>query len=73
MINVPLKVDSEKEAQDRCKYLLDELLEEGFKEEDKKFMKEKKSKGVQEVLEDVAVIFGMNGKHTPEEAPELHI
>ncbi|KAF4116524.1 uncharacterized protein LOC131537097 [Onychostoma macrolepis] len=63
LINIPLKVDSEVEAQKTCCYLLDRLLIDGFKEEDRKFMKDKNGK---EMLEDVAVIFGLNGKHTPE-------
>lgn len=62
MINIPLKVDSEDVAQGRCRYLLDALID-GFKEEDRKFMKDKNGK---DVLEDVAVVFGMNGKHSPE-------
>ncbi len=53
MINIPLKVDSEVEAQKTCRYLLDALIE-GLKEEDRRFMKDKNGK---EVLEDVAVIF----------------
>lgn len=56
MINIPLKVDSEDEAQKTCGYLLKALIA-GFREED--------TKG-KEGLEDIAVIFGMNGKHTPE-------
>ncbi|XDV26190.1 hypothetical protein PO909_029961, partial [Leuciscus waleckii] len=62
LINIPLKVDSVDEAQRRCRYLLD-ALNDGFEEQDKKFMKDKNGK---DVLEDVAVIFGMNGKHSPE-------
>lgn len=56
------------QAQLRYGYLLSNLEHEGFKEEDKKFRKEKNGK---EVLEDVTVIFGMNGKHTPELAKVL--
>ncbi|KAK2827761.1 hypothetical protein Q7C36_018687 [Tachysurus vachellii] len=55
LINIPLKVDSVDQALRRYGYLL-EKLPEGFRKEDK----DKK------VLEDVAVIFGMNGKYTPE-------
>lgn len=55
LINIPLKVDSEDQALKRYGYLLDRLSG-GFTEEDK----DKK------VLEDVAVIFGMNGKYTKE-------
>ncbi|XP_051746455.1 uncharacterized protein LOC127510643 [Ctenopharyngodon idella] len=62
LINIPLKVNSEDDAQKRCRYLLD-ALSEGFKEEEMKFMKDKSGK---EVLEDVAVVIGMNGKHSPE-------
>ncbi|KAK2892405.1 hypothetical protein Q8A67_012393 [Cirrhinus molitorella] len=62
LINIPLKVDSVDQAQKRCRYLLDALIE-GFREEDMKFMRDKNGK---EVLEDIAVIFGMNGKHMPE-------
>ncbi|KAL1276648.1 hypothetical protein QQF64_036271 [Cirrhinus molitorella] len=62
LINIPLKVDSVDQAQKRCRYLLDALIE-GFRDEDRKFMKDKNGK---DVLEDIAVIFGMNGKHTPE-------
>ncbi|XP_026766703.1 uncharacterized protein LOC113524587 [Pangasianodon hypophthalmus] len=67
LINIPLKVDSKDEAQKRCGYLLD-ALSEGFKEKDRTFMKDKNGK---DVLEDVAVIFGMNGRHTPELAKVL--
>lgn len=63
MINIPLKVDSVTQAQRRYGYILSNLESEGFKDEHKKFIKKKN--GV-EVLEDVAVIFGMNGKHTPQ-------
>lgn len=59
MINIPLKVDSEVEAKKRCGYLLDALID-GFREEDRKLIKDKNGKVV---LEDVAVIFGMNGKY----------
>ncbi|KAK9976491.1 hypothetical protein ABG768_021696 [Culter alburnus] len=62
LINIPLKVNSEDDAQKRCRYLLD-ALSEGFKEEEMKFIKDKSGK---EVLEDVAVVIGMNGKHSPE-------
>ncbi|XP_059413401.1 uncharacterized protein LOC132148717 [Carassius carassius] len=62
LINIPLKVDSEVQAQKGCRYLLDALIE-GFKEEDRKFTRDRNGR---EVLEDIAVIFGMNGKHTPE-------
>ncbi|KAL0194982.1 hypothetical protein M9458_008554, partial [Cirrhinus mrigala] len=43
----------------RCRYLLDAIIE-GFREQDRTFTNDRK------VLQDVAVIFGMNGKHTPE-------
>ncbi|XP_027014137.1 uncharacterized protein LOC113650177 [Tachysurus fulvidraco] len=53
LVNIPLKVDSEVEAKKRYGYLL-EKLPEGFRQEDRI------------ALEDVAVIFGMNGKYTAE-------
>ncbi|KAK7149136.1 hypothetical protein R3I94_008673 [Phoxinus phoxinus] len=62
LINIPLKVDSEEEAQKRCGYLLDALID-GFEEEDRKFMRDANGKNV---LENVAVVFGMNGKHSRE-------
>lgn len=68
LINIPLKVDSEDEAKKRCRYLLDALIE-GFKEEDRKFTRDRNGR---EVLEDVAVIFGMNGKHTQDLVKELN-
>ncbi|KAG7320696.1 hypothetical protein KOW79_015111 [Hemibagrus wyckioides] len=61
LINIPLKVDSEEQAKARCGYLLDKLPG-GFREEDRIITKGKNGKNV---LEDVAVIFGMNGKYTP--------
>lgn len=67
MINIPLKVDSVEQAQIRCRYLLDAIIY-GFEEEDRQFMRGKNGK---DVLEDVAVIFGMNGKHSPELAQVL--
>ncbi|XP_016384395.1 uncharacterized protein LOC107721055 [Sinocyclocheilus rhinocerous] len=67
LINIPLKVDSEDEAQKMCRYLLDALIE-GFTEEDRKFMRDGNGR---QVLEDVAVIFGMNRKHTPELVQDL--
>lgn len=68
LINIPLKVDSVAEAQNRFGYLLNELQSEGFNEEETNFMKKKNG---EELLKDVAVIFGMNGKHTPELAKDL--
>ncbi|RXN32350.1 hypothetical protein ROHU_016250 [Labeo rohita] len=61
LINIPLKVDSVDQAQRRCGYLLDEIIK-GLREQDRtyEFVNDRK------VLQDVAVIFGMNGKHTPE-------
>lgn len=55
-------MDSEEQAKARCGYLLDKLPG-GFREEDRIITKGKNGKNV---LEDVAVIFGMNGKYTPE-------
>lgn len=63
LINIPVKVDSEDQAMKRCRYLLDALYGEGFNEADRKVMKDKSGK---EVLEDVAVVFGMNGKYSPQ-------
>lgn len=59
MINIPMKVESVDQAQERCKELLD-ALSEGF-------MNDRNNKK----LEDAAVIFGLNGKHTPELAEVL--
>nr|XP_023693132.1 uncharacterized protein LOC111856981 [Paramormyrops kingsleyae]XP_023693133.1 uncharacterized protein LOC111856981 [Paramormyrops kingsleyae] len=66
LINIPMKVESVDQAQRRCKYLLD-ALSEGFKKENKKFMNDKNDKKV----EDAAVIFGLNGKHTSKLAEDL--
>ncbi|KAF5894317.1 gypsy retrotransposon integrase 1-like protein, partial [Clarias magur] len=52
LINIPVKVDSVDQAQKTCAYLLN-ALSGGFTEEDMKHMKE-----------NVAVIFGLNGKHS---------
>ncbi len=60
-------MDSEVQAQKRCGYLLN-ALSQGFEEEDMKFMKDRTG---EDVLEDIAVIFGMNGRHTPELAQVL--
>lgn len=62
MINIPLLVRSETEAQSTCDRLL-KSVSGGFEEEDRKYMKDKNGKYV---LEDVAVVIGMNGKYTPD-------
>lgn len=62
LINIPLKVDSEDEAQKRCRYLLDALYHSGFKEEDSVLPND----SGKPVLKDVAVIFGMNRKYSPD-------
>ncbi|XP_073680238.1 uncharacterized protein [Garra rufa] len=54
LINIPLKVNSETEAQKRCCYLLTKL-DEDFSKEDRNYR-----------IEDVAVIIGMNGQYSRE-------
>lgn len=62
LISIPLKVDSQDEAQKRCRYLLEALYHSGFKEEDKVLIND----SGKIMLKDVAVIFGMNRKYSPD-------